>query len=258
MGIKPSASVVQHLFSEAFEVVDRVEPYIDDFTVFSDSDEAHIRDLGAFLSVCAWHNILLGGPKTLLFRTRARVLGHDLGGPGGVGLHISNDKREKISKLSFPTSKKDLISKCAFLAYFLPLAPRLNEFLGRLRRLGLPSKRFTPDDKDKEDFKEAIEYLLSDAVCAVRMPSSSLEDTVAVFTDASATSKSALVCQMLHPVATSPAAGTGKKLHLVGIWSSVLSDSEALFPIWLNELTSLYSVTRRFSAFLSCRPFFLL
>ena len=255
MGYKGAGSIVQCFMSKAFECAAHSWPFVDDISTYSADDEEHLRDTATFLAIAAHYNILLSGKKSALFKRNCRVLGHDV---GVDGLRISPDKAAKIAALSFPSSKADLCSKMAFLSYFLLLAPRLSELTGRLRRLCRKSARFAPDDQDRRDFADAIAHLLDDKVCALRSPSSNVDDQVAVWTDASATSKSALVTQMLEPLPTSAAAGRGKLLHIVGVWSGCLSESEAAWPIWVLELEALFCVTRRFAWFLHGREFYIL
>ena len=97
---------------------------------------------------------------------------------------------DKIRALEFPTDKKDLISKLAFLAYFMRIAPRLSELTAPLRELALPHIQFWPTELHERKFKEAIAHLLDDKVCALRMPSFDPEDLMVVFTDASSHSLS--------------------------------------------------------------------
>ena len=84
------------------------------------------------------------------------------------------------------------------------------------------------------------------------MPSADLNDSIVVFTDASATSISGVLCQHMRPLNSKT---DKKELHIVGCWSSTLQESWLNYPIWLLELISLWETTRKFKWLLSSRVF---
>ena len=125
-----------------------------------------------------------------------------------------------------------------------------------LRRLVKKGKRFVPTKQHNDAFDAVKAHLLDEKANVIRMPSQNVDDDIVLFTDASASSISCLLTQMLEPVAPREDGKTGKCLHIIGCFSSVIDEKWANFPIWLLELIALYETCRKYSWLLSARPFF--
>ena len=80
-------------------------------------------------------------------KDNVRVLGFQL---SQCSKAIANEKKEKIQNMEFPTTKKEALSKSAFFAYFISVAPRLSELMTFLRRLAHPKVRFKPTQADRD------------------------------------------------------------------------------------------------------------
>ena len=87
------------------------------------------------------------------------------------------------------------------------------------------------------------------------MPSSNVDDTVVIFTDASANSISCVLTQLMEPLTPSADGDRSRRLHVVGVWSKVIGDHWSNYPIWLLELVALYETTRKYRWFLINREF---
>jgi len=84
------------------------------------------------------------------------------------------------------------------------------------------------------------------------MPSQDPSDKILLFTDASQTSLSGLLCQHMRPVGVKDGP---RQLYIVGTFSKVVKPDWSNWPIWLLELTALYESTRKWASFLAGRPF---
>merc|ERR1711911_146181 len=224
MGYKSAPSVAQFVTQTALEKHPHAKGFIDDLSTYSEDNERHLNDdLPKLLAICSFYNILLAPEKADLFRSSCRVLGHQI---GENSMTLSAEKDEKIRALTFPADKKDLISKLAFFNYFSRLVPRLSEILAPLRRMASTKVRFRPTDEHRRAFEDAKSHLLDPAVNVIRMPSQDQSDTILLWTDASSTSISALLSQMLTPI------GGGKKsLFIIGCFSSTIKPTWAVYPI---------------------------
>ena len=236
MGLKLAPSFVQAASEKMMQSHRHCKAFVDDFTTFSTTVDEHLDvDLPKTLALCSYHNVLLSPKKADILKTSCRILRFKI---SESATSVAGEKIDKISALTFPTDKKDLISKLAFLAYFMRIAPRLSELTAPLRELALPHIKFQPTELHEQRFKEAIAHLLDDKVCALRMPSFDVNDVMVVFTDASSHSLSSIVTQMMRPL--KPIEGsTDRQLHIVACWSSVLKAGWLNYPIWLLELLSL-------------------
>ena len=249
MGFKGSPCIAQFISDTAFEKHQHCKTFIDDFTTYSKDTKEHLEeDVPKTLACASFYNILLSPSKADLFRSSCRVLGHQI---SENSMSLSNEKVEKIASLTFPADKKELVSRLAFFQYFARIVPRLSEILSPLRRMASARIRFKPTDEHRAAFEEAKTYLLNPTVNCIRMPSQRQEDTLILWTDASANSISALLTQMLPPI------GGGKKqLCIVGCFSSTIQPSWSLWPIWLLELVALYEATRKWARILAARSFY--
>ena len=253
MGLKIAPQIVQFLTERMFRCHKNVKTFIDDLTTFSKTLMGHLRvDLPKTFAICSYYRILLKPSKADLVRHETRILGHSI---SESTMSLSSEKLEKIRSLTFPVDKADLISKLAFLQYFQRLAPKLSELTAPLRKLALPHVRFQPTEQHKRAFQQAIEHLLDEKVAVIRMPSTDLRDTVILFTDASSSSLSCLLCQMLLPLDAQQSGVTTRQLSIIGSWSSVLKPSWTNFPIWLLELLAFSLTVHKFSWLLGGRVF---
>ena len=248
MGCKNSPAIAQATNDKIFRSHAHCAPFLDDLTVYSRTMDEHINiDLPKMLALSSHYNLLLKPSKADIGRRECRILGHNV---AEELLTLSPEKIEKIADMAFPTDKKDLISKLAFLQWFCKIVPRLSELTGPLRRLALPSVRFQPTDEHRRCFEAAKQHLLDKKVNVIRMPSPKLEDAIILFVDASSHSISGLLTQMLHPIGKT----SGPKfLYIIGAYSQVLKPGQINHPIWLLELLSLYEATRKFMPLIASR-----
>ena len=199
------------------------------------------KDLPLTLAIASHYSILFKREKADLMKPSTRVLGYDISEGSHCGM--SNEKIEKIRALPFPTDKQQLVSRLAFLNFFNGACPRLSEILAPIRRLTRKHVKFKTTTEDRKAFEDAKELLLHPELGAIRTPSMDLNHPVCIFTDASAMSYSAIICQCLPPTSKEQENQNGQaqenRLYIVGCWSGVVSDTMLNFPIYLKELFAL-------------------
>lgn len=81
--------------------------YMDKLTVFSKKREDHMPDLRKIFQRCRRYGISLNPKKCMFGVTEDKLLGHVI---LEKGISIDPDRIEAISKISMPTSKKELKS----------------------------------------------------------------------------------------------------------------------------------------------------
>ena len=255
-GNKNSPPISQAFMEKAFRPHTNSHPFIDDITVKSKTTDEHLEeDLPKAFAICSHYNILLKPSKCDLLRPEVRVLGYQI---SRSMESLTEEKKEKIRSMTFPTTKKDAVSKAAFFAYFIPVAPKLSELIAPLRRLAQPKTRFKPTNEDKASFEKLKEHLLDPEVGAIRIPSNRQADTLIVWTDASSYAIGAIVTQMLPPLPGSQLDPTKKYLTIVACWSRTIEDAWSSHPIWVLELAALEETTRKFRWLLTGRVFYAL
>ena len=254
MGYSGAPSFCQKLVERCFRSAINSHPFIDDVTTKSETQLLHIRrDLPLMLAICSKYNLLISPKKVDLMKDNVRVLGFQLSRSSKA---IANEKKEKIKGMQFPTTKKEALSKAAFFAYFMGVAPRLSELMAPLRRLAHPKVRFKPTQEDKDKFEEMKDYLLDERVGAMRTASPDPKTLTIIFCDASTTSIGCVAAQMLPPLPESGLDQEKKYLSIVACWSRKIEDTWSAYPIWILELCALEESTHKLAYLLSGRCFY--
>ena len=94
--------------------------YLDDITVFSQSDQEHLNHLKQNFLKCRKYGLSLNPKKYYFVVQEGKLLGHLV---SADGIRIDPERVKAILKISFPRSKKDVkyfIGKINFLRWFIP------------------------------------------------------------------------------------------------------------------------------------------
>jgi hypothetical protein len=106
--------------------------YLDDVTVYSKSDEEHLKHLRRVFEKCRQFGISLNPKKTLFGLEEGKLLGHII---SKYGIKIDTNKIEAIQKVENPRNIKELqsfIGKIIFLRRFIP---NLVELLRNIKKM---------------------------------------------------------------------------------------------------------------------------
>src|ERR1700735_2074124 len=109
--------------------------YLDDLTVFSNSDEEHLYHLKVVFQKCRKYGISLNPKKSLLAMDEGKLLGHII---SKDGIRVDPARVEAIQQIEQPQNKKEIQSfngKLNFLRHFIPnLAKHLREITSMLKK----------------------------------------------------------------------------------------------------------------------------
>ena len=95
--------------------------YLDDITVFSQSNDEHLKHLKENFLKCRKFGLSLNPKKSHFAVQEGKLLGHLV---SADGIRIDPERVKSILKISLPRSKKDVqsfIGKMNFLRWFIPL-----------------------------------------------------------------------------------------------------------------------------------------
>ena len=254
MGVKSAPSIAQAFIQRAYRQHKNAKPFLDDVTTYSKTRQEMLYEhLPLTLAIASHYGILFKREKTALMKTSCRILGHKIKESSHAGL--SNEKQQTILNLPFPTTKKELVSRLAFINWFNHTCPKLSEITAPLRRLVKKHTKFKPTEEDRIAFEKAKEYLLHPQLGALRTPSNDVNHTICIFTDASASSYSSIVTQCLPPTSEEETADSSneKKMYIVLTWSAVVPETLLNQPIYLKELYALAETFEKYRWFLSFR-----
>jgi hypothetical protein len=125
--------------------------YLDDVTVFSQSDDEHLRHLRRVFEKCRIFGISLNPKKSLFGLEEGKMLGHIV---SKDGIKIDPSRIESIQKLEHPRNIKELqsfIEKINFLRRFIP---NLAELLRNITNMLKKDVKIKWDTKSKQSFKQ--------------------------------------------------------------------------------------------------------
>eukprot|EP00253_Pinus_taeda_P013958 PITA_13958 len=136
-GLKNAGATFQHAMEMAFANEKDVflVVYLDDLTVFSNSDEEHLYHLKIIFQKCRKYGISLNLKKSLFAMDEGKLLGHII---SKDGIRVDPTHVEAIQQIEQPRNKKELQSfngKLNFLRRFIPnLAEHLREITSMLKK----------------------------------------------------------------------------------------------------------------------------
>eukprot|EP00253_Pinus_taeda_P020923 PITA_20923 len=109
--------------------------YLDDFTVFSKSNEEHMYHLKNVFQKCRKYGLSLNPKKSLFTMEEGKILKHII---SKDGIHIEPACVQEIQQINLPSNKKEIQSfngKMNFLHYFVPnLSKHLREMKNMLNK----------------------------------------------------------------------------------------------------------------------------
>lgn len=136
-GLKNAGATFQRAMDMAFANEKNVflVVYLDDLTVFSNSDEEHLYHLNIFFQRCRNYGVSLNPKKILFAMDEGKLLGHII---SKYGIRIDPTRVEVIQQIDLPRNKKEIQSfngKMNFLRHFVPnLAEHLREITNTLKK----------------------------------------------------------------------------------------------------------------------------
>jgi hypothetical protein len=124
--------------------------YLDDVTVFSQSDDEHLRHLRRVFEKCRRFGIYLNPKKCLFGLEEGKLLGHII---SKEGIKIDPSRIEAILKLEHPRNLKELqsfIGKINFLRRFIP---NLAELLQKITNMLKKDAKIKWDSESRQSFE---------------------------------------------------------------------------------------------------------
>jgi hypothetical protein len=94
--------------------------YLDDLTVFSDSDQSHLKHLRQTFVKCRKYGLSLNPKKSHFSMQEGKLLGHIV---SKDGIRIDPKRVEAIQTISLPRNKKEIqsfLGRINFLRRFMP------------------------------------------------------------------------------------------------------------------------------------------
>jgi hypothetical protein len=133
------------------ELVKFIIIYLDDVTVFSQSDDEHLRHLRQVFKKCKRFGISLNPKKILLGLEEGKLIGHII---SKDRIKIDPSRIKSIQKLEYPRNIKELqsfIGKINFLRRFIP---NLAELLRNITNMLKKDVKIKWDTESRQSFEQ--------------------------------------------------------------------------------------------------------
>jgi hypothetical protein len=130
--------------------------YLDDITVYSTSDEEHIKHLRQAFEKCRKFGISLNPKKSNFSMEEGKILGHII---SKEGIKVDPSRVEGILKIGIPRSRKEVqsfLGKVNFLRRFIPNLAEIIKHITNMLKKGNEIKWIPEARKSFEDIKVAL------------------------------------------------------------------------------------------------------
>ena len=231
MGVKQSPNISQEVMESLFRDLDKVDVYIDNVGIFSDTWQEHLDSLGKVLAILEKHNFSVNPLKCEWGVKETNWLGYWL---TPVGLKPRCKKIDAILALERLTTVSQLRSFIGAVTFYRDMYPHCAHTLAPLT--ALVGKKKLHWSKDCEKAFHAVKALLSkDAL--IRYPDHNRP--FHIYCDASDLQLGSVIMQDGHPVA---------------FYSRKLSSAQKNYTVGEKELLSIVETLKEYcSMLLGCR-----
>ena len=141
---------------DAFQGLDFIQTYIDDFTIASTSVNQHLDHLQQMLERCRTKNIRLRQSKCLFFQHHVELLGHEV---GTDGMRPQAKKVDAIAKMERPRSLKQMQSFLGMVQFYRGYVENLAIVAAPLYELTKKTAKWRSNDPWKEEHDRAFEKI---------------------------------------------------------------------------------------------------
>ena len=214
--------------------VSNVTKVLDDNCIYSQTFDAHVRHVRAFLQRCREKGIHLSEEKSVFAQPEVEFVGAVL---SKKGYKMKPKVYEAIEKFPFPTNLTEMRTCYGMANQLAPFNKHLSKALSPLRSLMKKDAVFFLDDERRKAFENAKEIMSSDKTLAFYCQGRPLR----LFTDAS--NVHGLGCVLQQMLSN----GTRRPIQVAS--RSLLDAETRYYPIEL-ELQCVAWATRKCSTFL--------
>eukprot|EP00253_Pinus_taeda_P021677 PITA_21677 len=157
-GLKNERATFQRATDIAFakEIHDFLVVYLDDITIFSKSDQEHLKHLRQVFLICKKYGISLNPKKSLFGLEEGKLLGHII---SKNGIRIDPDRIQVILQVPHPRNIKELqafLGKINFLRRFIPNLAELIRPLNNMLKKDSKVKWIIEAKQAFEEIKTAL------------------------------------------------------------------------------------------------------
>lgn len=218
------------IFSDLIE--ECIEIFMDDFTVYGDSFEKCLSNLGLVLARCEKRNLVLNFEKCHFMVEEGIVLGHVV---SGRGIEVDKAKVDVIAQLPYPTNQKEIRGFLGHAGFYRRFIKDFAKIARPLTRLLQNDLEFEFDDECKWAFQALKDNLVSAPV--IRGPDWSIP--FEIMCDASDQAVGAVLGQRI-----------GEESHVIYYASKTLNQAQGNYDTTEKELLAVVYAFEKFRPYL--------
>lgn len=238
-GLSGAAQTLQRFLNSITADLDFLFVYLDDFLIYSKSEEEHIKHLSILFQRFSQYGLTINASKCVFAQTTVNFLGYVI---SSEGISPNDDKVSAIESYPKPNTVKDLKRFLGMLNFYHRFQQNMAEIQAPLQIKGNPPPNtildWTPDMN--EAFIKAKSCLINKVTLA--FPNPELE--ISIMTDASNVAIGGTVNQLQD--------GCFRPL---AFFSRKLSSTEQRYSTYDRELLAIYATIQKFSYLLEGRKF---
>ena len=237
-GLMNSQATFQRMIDRILLNVANIRCYVDDVVIFPKSTEEHARHLENVFAILKNNGLKLRIKKCSFMHPNVELLGHIV---DKNGVHVDDQKVEKVRDAIPPTTRKELRS-------FLGLAAYYHRFIPGFVRIARPLNEKTSDNLKfvcSEDMQTAFQELKVKLTSVTVLAYSDYEKPFVVCTDASSKEIGAVLSQ----------ADENGRDHPIHYASRVLSSAEPNYSAFIKETLGVVFALKKFRDYLTSNKF---
>ena len=245
-GVSAAPSIFQRIVESILQGLPNVCIYLDDILVSGESEEAHLRNLGAVLTRLEQAGIRLKREKCEFLLPQVEYLGHCI---SAKGLHSTEEKVEAIKACPTPTDVTQLKSYLGLLTYYGKFLPNLSTLLAPLYELLQKHHKWSWGEEQEMAFRESQKLLTSSSLLTHYDPNKEL----LLSCDASPYGVGAVLAHKMEDGSKQPIAFASRSLSTAER-NYAQPDKEALAIIFGVKRFHLYLYGRTFTIYSDHKP----
>ncbi|KAI5152754.1 hypothetical protein ENBRE01_2980 [Enteropsectra breve] len=223
-GLANAPRLFQRTMQHIFGHLTFVKIFLDDFLIFSNSENEHAKHLDTVLTIAQQHNLTLSFEKSSFFKDSVKFLGHII---SEKGIKPDISRVEGLKQFNSPKTRRQLLQLLGLMNWYRPFIPGLSKTIQPLTTKTSKNIRFTWTEHDQKIADDILIQIKEATLITVP----DYQQNFIMDTDASALAIGATLFQ---------------KQGVIGIYSKKLTASQQNYSNTERELLAIVEALKYF------------